>query len=143
MLARYRDGVVPAAGGDPLDRAGRDAVAAYQRAMDALDLRAGAEAAWALVATANLGIQQSAPWTLAKEGKDAELDQVLAGLARTLYRLAVLIAPFMPDKAQALWSALGSEGEVHGSSWSALADPPVVGRRTEKAEILFPKPAKA
>jgi methionyl-tRNA synthetase len=143
MLARYRDGVVPAAGGDPLDRAGRDAVAAYQRAMDALDLRAGAEAAWALVATANLGIQQSAPWTLAKEGKDAELDQVLAGLARTLYRLAVLIAPFMPDKAQALWSALGSEGEVHGSSWSALADPPVVGRRTVKAEILFPKPAKA
>ncbi|MEO8090942.1 MAG: class I tRNA ligase family protein, partial [Gemmatimonadales bacterium] len=73
MLMKYRDGVVPAQrGGTTLDQAGQTALRDYARAMDALDLRGGAEAAWTLVSAANLFVQQSAPWTLAKAGKDAE-----------------------------------------------------------------------
>jgi methionyl-tRNA synthetase len=141
MLGKYREGVVPVAGTGSLDQAGMDAVAAYQRAMEALDLRAGAEAAWDLVSTANLYIQQVAPWALAKQGKEAELDLVLAALARALYRLAVFTSPFMPGKAQLLWSALGLDGEVRAAAWNSLSDPPVAGRPTSKSEILFPKPA--
>ena len=75
--------------------------------MDACDLRGGAEAAWELVATANLYIQQVAPWKLAKEERDAELDVALAALARALYRLAVLTEPFIPGKAPASGESLG------------------------------------
>ena len=85
--------------------------------MDALNLRGGAEAAWDRVATANLYIQQVAPWALAKAGKEAELDTALAALGRALYRLAVLAAPFIPGKAQDLWQSLGlpacHQGERH------------------------------
>ena len=113
MIAKYRDGVVPAAGeATPLDRGGPDGGRRpTRRAMDALDLRGGAEAAWELVATANLYIQQVAPWTLAKEGREAELDAALAALARALYRLAVLASPFIPGKARASGSALGAPGQ--------------------------------
>ena len=142
MIGKYRNGLVPE-GAEPitLDQAGATAVEAYAQAMDALDLRAGAEAAWALVGTANLYIQQTAPWKLAKEGGEAELDAALAGLARALYRLAVLAGPFMPGKAQAIWESLGLPGGVADAAWSTLAAPPLGGVATARAEVLFPKPS--
>jgi methionyl-tRNA synthetase len=108
--------------------------------MDALDLRGGAEAAWELVADANLYIQQAAPWALAKAGKDAELDAVLGALGRALYRLAVLSSPFIPGKAQVLWRSLGLSGVALERAWSSLDRPPSAGLATNKPEVLFPKP---
>src|SRR2546422_8059404 len=142
MLAKYREGQVPPTAEETsLDQAGRDAVAAYSRAMDALNLRGGAEAAWGLVATANLYIQQVAPWALAKAGRDAELDEALASLARALYRLAVLTSPFVPGKALLLWQSLGLQSLHLAAGWGGLERPPVAGLVTTKPEVLFPKPA--
>jgi methionyl-tRNA synthetase len=143
MLAKYRNGLVPDGEDTSLDQAGRDAVQQYARAMDALDLRGGAEAAWALVGTANLYIQQVAPWALAKAGQEAELDSALAALGRALYRLAVLAGPFIPGKAQRLWQSLGLPGEAAGAKWASLEAPPATGLATTKPEVLFPKPATA
>jgi methionyl-tRNA synthetase len=141
MVAKYREGLVPTGGeATSLDTAGTAAVGRYAEAMDALDLRGGAEAAWELVSTANLYIQQTAPWKLAKEGREAELDTALAGLVRALYRLAVLAGPFIPGKAEALWSALGVP-DSPGSGWPSLDAPPVAGAATHKPDNLFPKPA--
>jgi len=141
MLTKYREGVVPGATeSTSLDHAGRECVAAYARAMDAYDLRGGAEAAWALVSTANLYIQQVAPWALAKAGREAELDVALASLARTLYRLAVLAGPFIPGKAQAIWQSLGLAWESLATAWADLGEPAVEGLVTTKPEVLFPKP---
>jgi methionyl-tRNA synthetase len=109
--------------------------------MDALDLRGGAEAAWALVSAANLFVQQTAPWALAKAGKDGELDEVLSALARALCRLGVMAAPFIPGKAQTLWRDLGMEGEVSSVRWDAAESPSVAGRTVRRPTILFPKPA--
>ena len=144
MIARYRSGLVPAGGsGTTLETAGLAAVDRYAEAMDDLDLRGGAEAVFVLVGSANLYVQQTAPWTLAKQGRDADLDEVLGGLARCLYRLAVLAGPFMPGKAQALWQALGAVGKVGEAQWASLAAPPTPGMVTAKPEVLFPKPAPA
>jgi methionyl-tRNA synthetase len=141
MLAKYRGGVVPAdATVTSLDQDGAAAVSAYARAMDAFDLRGGAEATWALVAKANLYIQQVAPWALAKAGNEAELDAALSALTRTLHRLAVLSSPFIPGKAQLLWQSLGFEPDELGRAWPQLAQPSVAGRATNKPEVLFPKP---
>jgi methionyl-tRNA synthetase len=142
MIAKYREGVVPAAQDDtPLDQAGRAAVKAYASAMDAHDLRGGAEAAWDLVATANLYIQQVAPWKLAKEGRDAELDVALAALARALYRLAVLAGPFIPGKAASILDSLGAPDQPADGAWNSVAAPPVSGLQTHRPETLFPKPS--
>jgi methionyl-tRNA synthetase len=109
--------------------------------MDALDLRGGAEAFWGLVSSANLFVQQAAPWALAKAGKQGELDDVLGSLARALARLAVMAGPFMPGKAQTLWENLGMDGPVALVAWAMAENPPVSGRTSRKPEILFPKPA--
>lgn len=141
MLAKYRGGTVPSgAPATGLDTAGANAVAAYRTAMDACDLRGGAEAIIGLVGAANQFIVQHAPWTLAKEQNHAELDGVLASLARCLYRLAVLASPFMPERMELLWTALGQSGTAAGADWGHLDSPPVAGASTEKPPILFPKP---
>ena len=144
MVAKYRNGVVPRRSRDEsLDEAGRAAVAKYARAMDALDLRGGADAAWDLVNAANLYVQQSAPWALAKGGQEAELDHVLGALADALTRLAVLSSPFLPAKAQELWEALGQAGAVAGANWQVAQRPETAGSATRKPDGLFPKPAPA
>jgi methionyl-tRNA synthetase len=141
MLAKYRQGVVPAAGvATELDAAGTRALEAYAHAMDQFDLRAGAEAIGSLVTAANHYIVQVAPWALAKAGQEFELDQSLASLARCLYRLSVLAAPFLPEKAQALWESLGKTASPGDPCWETLPDPPVSGARTARSPVLFPKP---
>ncbi len=142
MIEKYRAGVVPAGGPSPLDEAGAEAVAGYAEAMDALDLRGGAEAAWELVTAANQYIVQVAPWSLAKQGKAQELDQALASLARCLLRLAVLAWPFMPGKAGSLWQLLG-QADRPTRAWNAATQPEVTGLTVRKPDGLFPKPPVA
>ena len=142
MIAKYRGGTIPSEGGDTsLDQAGREAIEAYARAMDGYDLRGGAEAAWDLVSTANHYIQEVAPWKLAKEGREAELDAALAALGRALYRLAVLAGPFIPGKAASIRDSLGAPGHPGDPLWPSLAAPPTGGLATRRPETLFPKPA--
>ncbi len=144
MLAKYRDGVVPAVETPtPLDEAGVRAVQAYAHAMDAFDVKGGAEAAWVLVTEANQYIVRTAPWALAKHGRDAELDSALASLARCLYRLTVMAAPFVPGKSQTLWESLGQAAAPGGAGWDSLAAPHLAGTRTAKPPALFPKPQQA
>jgi len=139
MLEKYREGVVPVGAETALDVAGAAAVAAYATAMDAMDLRGGADAVWGLVTTANQYIVQTAPWALAKQGKTAELDTALASLTRCLTRLAVLVFPFMPGKAAELWNHLGQDAPLAGA-WPDAEAPQSTGRRGRKPEGLFPKP---
>ena len=142
MVGKYRSGVVPSAlAKTALDQAAAGALRQYVEAMDGLHLRSGVEAAWSLVSAANLFVQQTAPWALAKAQREAELDQTLAALARALGRLAVWVSPFIPAKAQQLWEMLGMEDNVSGASWVAAEEPEVHGRQIHRAEVLFPKPA--
>jgi methionyl-tRNA synthetase len=140
MLAKYRGGMVPKGEPCSLDDAGLEAVAAYERAMDCNDLRGAAESAWRIVTAANQYIVQTAPWALAKGGRDAELDAALAALGRCLYRMAILASPLIPGKAEELWRALGQEGTAASAEWASLQAPRTAGAATRKPEGLFPRP---
>ncbi len=143
MLAKYRDGVVPSGGETELDRAAVAALDEYRAAMDGYDLRQGLEIAWGLVSKANLFVTESAPWALAKEGNDSQLDESLASLARSLYYLSILSSPFMPRKAAQLWQALGQAGIPESVDWNGATKADISGAATAKGYPLFPKPAKA
>ncbi len=144
MIARYRDGVVPSsAAATTLDAQGAEVAARYAAAMDALDLRGGAELMGDLVSAANLFIVQSTPWTLAKNGESVQLDAVLSALARCLARLAVLAAPFMPGKSEELWVLTGGKSAAQLMAWETAMEPAVDGWTVTKPEGLFPKPQTA
>jgi methionyl-tRNA synthetase len=146
MVQRYRAGAVPAdprRWDTPLERAAQDALAAYAGAMDALALQDGAAQLIELASRANRYVEETAPWKLAKEKKESELDSVLANLVRTVARLAVLAGPFMPGQADAMWTALGASGPLGGVRFTNLAALDPAGQRVTKPPPLFPKPDKA
>ena len=144
MIQRYRDRVVPRTVADTsLDATGTEVAGLYAAAMDALDLRRGAELMGELVTAANLFIVQTAPWALAKNGDQEALDTALGALARCLARLAVLSGPFMPGKSAELWALLGGPAGAQSMAWETATSPAVDGWVVTKPEGLFPKPQSA
>jgi methionyl-tRNA synthetase len=144
MVERYRGGIVPAAPADEnIERATHLALTTYSAAMDAYDLQRGAATIIELASRANRYVEETAPWKLAKGKKDAELDQVLANLVRTVARLAGLAAPFMPVKAQEIWQSLGASRPLAEVRWDDLAGLSVAGQQVSKPSPLFPKPQMA
>jgi methionyl-tRNA synthetase len=88
---------------------------------------------------ANGFVEERAPWTLAKQEKTDELGETLSALARSVARITLMSSPFMPEKTQAVWQALGLPGSVTQATWGDLEQPPTAGRRTSKPAPLFPK----
>jgi methionyl-tRNA synthetase len=139
MIHRYRGGTVPPGQVGPLEDAARAAAAEYRQAMDANRLEEGAARWMELAGRANRYIQETAPWTLAKERKDAELDSVLAALARTVARLAVLSRPFIPATAETIWSLFSAVPSIGQVRLADLGTLDVAGAQVQKPPILFPK----
>lgn len=142
MVQRYRGGLVPADSGGfatPLEADARHAIEAYARAMDMMAIGDGAAHCIALAARANRYVEETAPWTLSKENRSAELDTVLANLTRAVARLAVLIAPFMPEKAGMLWDALATGRSLESIRFADLMEMSPAGWAVQKLPPLFPK----
>ena len=144
MVEKYCDAIVPAA-----TRAASEAdddadLAAYHSAMDGHRgwlLHEGLAAVGRMTARANEYTQFTAPWQLAKDpARRAELEQCMASLIRRLARQAVLLSPFMPDKAEALWTQLGGPASVHAQRFDSLQQLDAAGWHVAKGEGLFPRP---
>jgi methionyl-tRNA synthetase len=144
MVQRYRGGAVPddPKSATPLERASRDMIASYAKAMDAFALQQGAALIIELATRANRYVEETTPWKLAKAKRDAELDTVLASLVRTVARLAVLVAPFIPAKAQEIWTALGAARPLGEVRFADVTELTAAGQRVVTPPPLFPKPAQ-
>src|SRR5437899_7984758 len=149
MITNYRGGVVrrdPCNYDTPLETAARSALAAYAGAMDANRVQEGAAQLVALASAANRYVEETAPYKLAKQPeRAAQLDSVLANLARTVGRLAVLAQPFVPTTAETVWGTLGP-APTRPLTTVRLRDLDTLdlaGSRILKPPILFPKPRAA
>ncbi|MBA3509275.1 MAG: methionine--tRNA ligase [Thermoleophilaceae bacterium] len=111
MIGRYRDGLIPQA--EPpveLGEAFEGLAESVASCLDRVEVSAALEQIWRRVRALNRFVQDHEPWKLAKqEGTEAELDQILYGVAEGLRVVSVLVLPWMPDTAERLLTALGSE----------------------------------
>ena len=148
MVEKFRDGVVPVGARDEIDRSDSDDIAAYHGAMDGSRgylLHEALQFAMSTVTRGNEYVQTMQPWQIAKredeDGRGA-MDHVLSALVRQLARQAVLLAPFMPNKAQAVWQQLGAPGTVAEQRNDRLDELDAAGWTVRKGESLFPKAAR-
>jgi len=141
MIVKYKEGRTPETGqGTALDTEGEKILTSYQAAMDEYLIHQGGTEAWRLITSANGFVEESAPWSLAADGKQEELDIVLAALARSVARVTLMAAPFMPSKAQSVWQALGFKQPIADARWPDAERPEVAGLTVVKPPPLFPKP---
>jgi methionyl-tRNA synthetase len=111
MIDRYRDGVVPAPRSTGPLAADFDGLAkTVCERLDRLELTAALDEIWRRIKLLNRYVQEEEPWQLSKDEDQSErLDEVLYTLAEGLRVVSVLLHPFMPESAERLLAALGSE----------------------------------
>ncbi len=140
MLMKYRNGIVPQQVGSylPID----DIWSRYQSAMETLSFDHALGIIWSeVIDPANKLIDDTKPWTLAKEGKETELDEVLYRCLETLRLIAWMIRPFMPGTSDALLDQLGQTASRDSVTWSAVMHWGVLemGSKVALGQPMFPR----
>lgn len=142
MISRYRKGEVgPCPESSELLAGARASVAEFRTKMDALDLRGGLAEAMGIVERANVHVDRTEPFRLAKDPeRAADLQVILAELANSLLIASRLLAPFMPRRMAQLHEQLtGSPLDPASSVASAESATIAAERIVEKGAPLFPR----
>jgi methionyl-tRNA synthetase len=138
MIARYREGRLPATTGSPEIAETIGGVQAVSARLDEFDLTGALDVIWELVRRLNRHVEQAAPWELAKDDSRAgELDRVLYDLADGLRATAVALAAYTPDTAERILAALGQPLDL---AWEQIKPGAAVAAQgIEPAAPLFPR----
>ena len=139
MVARYRDGELPAGSGSPEIAARLDALHAEIPArLDAWELTGVLESIWDTVRELNRLVERSKPWELAKDdARGAELGTVLHDLADGLRSVAIALHAYLPVITLAILRTLGQSPDVAWDGVRAGGLAPASG--IEPAQPLFPR----
>jgi methionyl-tRNA synthetase len=145
MIERYFDGVVPKGERNEIDVADAKDLEGYHANIGPKGflLHEALRAVWQTIARANEYVDRQAPWKLAKDpATRGELETTLATVVRQLARQAVYLFPFMPNKSEELWKALGAPGSPGEMRFDQLAKFDPTGWKVQKGVSLFPKTEK-
>ncbi len=151
MTIKYFDGKVPELPAEcadmpnPLKEIADGLYDTFSACMDNVDYGGACSAVMELLHRANLYVEESAPWNLAKnEDTQGELAFVLYNALETCRIAALLLSAFMPATSAELWSrlSLGDPCAVENarelSAWGGLP----AGNTVTKGDALFPRLAK-
>jgi methionyl-tRNA synthetase len=127
------------------ERGGTELRADYATKMDASEIDAALVKVFAFSTFCNVGVEEFAPWKLAKDpDKKALLEGVLYHLAESLRIIAILVSPVLPKAAHGIFDQLNWKMELSGkderfrlddAKWGGLPDGHVVGEPVP----LFPR----
>ncbi|MDD5174682.1 MAG: hypothetical protein PHV48_07675 [Candidatus Omnitrophica bacterium] len=142
MVEKYFEGKIPAGAGIKALKDKSVALAGeLEKRMPALDFAGALSKIWEVVNTANKLIEDSKPWTLAKEKRTDELRSLLYSLLEGLRIVALSIYPFMPATSKSIMRQLGIEEDPSKmkfsdvNSWGLLKE----GTKVNKSAPLFPR----
>jgi methionyl-tRNA synthetase len=147
MIVRYFEGIIPTPSPpQEIDRSLQEVsekvLSQLSSHMDDLAFNKALSTIWEMVSATNKYVDETAPWSLAKEEKDRpRLATVLYQALESLRIIALLLAAFMPSTSEKMWSQLVMEGNIWeqnlrlNGKWGGLKP----GRRVVKPTPLFPR----
>ena len=115
MTKKYFDGVVPTPDvREPLDEelyaAVREGISESVKLMDSYHVADSLEAIFSMLRRANKYIDETMPWVLAKsEETKGRLATVIYNLLEVIRAAAVLLVPYIPSTAKAIFGQLGTD----------------------------------
>ena len=156
MTKKYFDGIVPAPG--TAEDVDAELLAAVETAkktsydcMENYHIADALDAIFTMLRRANKYIDETTPWTLAKdESKHARLGTVLYNLLETIRTAAVLLTPFIPTTAENIFGQLATDRRDYDSietfgvleSGKPVGEPAVLFARLDEEKTLADVEAK-
>ncbi|MED4346129.1 methionine--tRNA ligase [Heyndrickxia coagulans] len=148
MMNQYFDGVIPTFAGShnpysiQLVTAYKEAVKKYEDAMENMQFSVALASLWEFVSRTNKYIDETTPWTLAKdETKRADLAEVMVHLAESLRHIAILLQPFLTSTPKKIFDQLNITDEsLH--TWESLSlfgSIPEGTKVVKKGKPIFPR----
>ncbi|MGM0507572.1 MAG: methionine--tRNA ligase [Fusobacteriota bacterium] len=91
--------------------------------MDHMQFSKALQATWKFVSRMNKYIDETTPWILAKDDdKKDRLAVVLYNLLEALYKIAVLVYPYMPESAAKIWQQLGVKEDINNATINDISE---------------------
>ncbi|MED3624612.1 methionine--tRNA ligase [Neobacillus thermocopriae] len=147
MIEKYFDGIIPDYIGsvgeydEALLQMNRDTITKYEEAMEKMEFSVALSSIWQLISRTNKYIDETQPWTLAKdESRRKELASVMVHLAESLRRVAILLKPFLTRTPDGIFKQLGIK-DAELMKWESLENFGLIpsGTKVEKDAPLFPR----
>jgi len=143
MVQRYSNGLLPAAdAGDPSFKALLESICSRLPELIAeFNFTRLLSDVWNAITAINRYIVEEQPWVLAKDpGNQNRLNAVLYNSCEGLRIIAGLLAPVIPQSANAIWKQIGvagtaSEARIDDLAWGKLP----AGARIGTIEAIFPR----
>ncbi len=111
-------------------------------AMEKVEFSKALENIWKFISRMNKYIDETMPWVLAKsEEKKPRLAVVMQNLVEALYKIAVMIYPYMPEAAAKMWEQLGVENDIAQAKLDEIREWGSVkaGHKLGEAHPIFPR----
>lgn len=147
MIDRYFEGNIPAYTSSETDKEKeleaftKDTIQKVEESMEHMQFSVALSSIWKLISRTNKYIDETEPWVLAREeGNKARLGNVMAHLAESLRKVAIMLQPYLTEAPPAIWKQLGiTDKELH--KWDSLYEEGLIkeGTRTQKGEPIFPR----
>ena len=147
MQNKYFDGVIVEGSGyevydDQIKELFNETLAEVDKFMNEVKFSNALEAIWKFISRMNKYIDETMPWSLSKdEEKKKRLAIVMNNLFEALYKIAVLVYPYMPESAASIWKQLGIKKEIKDARVNDISEWNLVpmGTKVESGEPIFPR----
>ena len=119
-----------------------ETLASVDEAMSRLEFSRALEFIWKFISRMNKYIDETMPWILVKdEAKKERLAAVMNILVESLYKIAVLVSPYMPESAQKIWTQLGFTDDIEKALVENVKDWDIIpaGHKLGVAAPIFPR----
>ena len=144
MVNKYFQGNIPAYCGTPnevdkeLEEYALAQIEVFEEKWNNYEIANSIQEIWNLIARTNKYIDETMPWTLAKEEQTEKLQSCMYHLIENLRKIAILIMPFMEETANNILRQIGIE-EIDMKNWKNLRtyDKIEKAKVIEKGEPIF------
>ncbi len=117
MVNKYFEGKVPKYNGRhnevdaEFEEFTTEQIEKFEEKMNEYEIANALQEIWTLIARTNKYIDETMPWTLAKEENKEKLKSCIYHLIESLRKIAILIKPFMNNTAENIFRQIGIEQE--------------------------------
>ena len=144
MVNKYFDGQVPEYIGTPnevdklIENECLEHIEKFEKLFEGFEISNSIQEIWGLVSRTNKYIDETMPWSLAKEGETEKLQSAMYHLIENLRKIAILINPFMKETSENILRQIGIQDEKL-KTWESLKNYQEIKniKVIEKGEPIF------